>query len=73
MQTIGGSHAQRDVFERLTIEAALRGGYFDAAERFLVARTHKRAGKLDNFAQSRMAELSNQRANVSHSHVVPAE
>ncbi len=32
LQQIGGSHAQRDVFDRITIEAALRGGYADAAD-----------------------------------------
>jgi hypothetical protein len=31
LQSIGGSHAQRDVFERLTIEAALRSGALAAA------------------------------------------
>ena len=73
MQTVGGSHAQRDVFERLTIEAALRSGYFDAAERFLMARTEKRAGRMDRFAASRFEELSRQRANRIVPQVIPAE
>lgn len=73
MQTIGGSHAQRDVFEQLTIEAALRGGYFDAAERFLVQRTQRRAGKIDRFASLRMDELARQRSHDATPQLVPAE
>ena len=76
MQTIGGSHAQRDVFERLTIEAALRGGYFDAAERFLVSRTKRRNNVEDRFASLRMQELACQRnlaKNGPNDFTVPAE
>ncbi len=73
MQTIGGSHAQRDVFEQLTIEAAMRGGYFDAAERFLGSRTKRRAGKVDRFATMRLQELARQRKIASTMQVVPAE
>ena len=73
MQTIGGSHAQRDVFERLTIEAALRGGYFDATEQYLVDRTHRRAGKMDRFASMRMDELSRLRTHRGTAQVIPAE
>ncbi len=76
MQTVGGSHAQRDVFERLTIEAALRGGYFDAAERFLLARTQRRGNIEDRFASLRMQELASQR-NLAKTNTtdftVPAE
>ena len=35
MPTIGGSHAQRDVFERMTIDAGLRAGRYDATEAIL--------------------------------------
>ncbi|MEE9375593.1 MAG: tetratricopeptide repeat protein [Rhizobiaceae bacterium] len=58
MQTVGGSHAQRDVFERLTIEAALRGGYLDAAERFLNQRTKLRDGHKDQFSVLRFEEIN---------------
>jgi hypothetical protein len=44
LQRIGGSHAQRDVFDRITIEAALRGGYTDAAEALLHDRMVRVAG-----------------------------
>ena len=76
MQSVGGSHAQRDIFDRLTIEAALRGGYFDAAERFLVARTQRRGNNEDRFANLRMQELATQRniaKNNETSFHVPAE
>jgi len=55
MQGIGGSHAQRDVFERLTIDAAIRAGYHDDATGLLADRTALRAGKRDGFAEARMA------------------
>lgn len=73
MPTIGGSHAQRDVFERLTVEAALRGGYFDAAERFLTQRTAQRNGKIDRFAEERLQVLAHQRAISLAAHQMPAE
>ncbi|MCR9085589.1 MAG: tetratricopeptide repeat protein [Rhodobacteraceae bacterium] len=58
LQRIGGSHAQRDVFERMTIDAGLRAGQFDAAEDMLNARAAKRAGALDSFADTRLARIS---------------
>ena len=72
MQTIGGSHAQRDVFERLTIEAAIRGGYLDAAERFIANRTAKRGGRMDRFARVRVEELSRQRHYMATASLSPA-
>ncbi|GAB4529222.1 MAG: tetratricopeptide repeat protein [Roseibium sp.] len=53
LHLVGGSHAQRDVFERITIEAALRAGLPDDAERLIKSRTHKR-GALDRFAEQRL-------------------
>ena len=76
MQTVGGSHAQRDVFERLTIESALRGGYFDAAERFLQGRTQRRNNVEDRFASLRMQELAHQRklaGDEGSNQILPAE
>ncbi len=52
---IGGSHAQRDIFLRITIEAALRGGYMDAAENLLRDRTRQRANQEDGYTTRRMA------------------
>jgi len=50
---IGGSHAQRDVFERITIDAALRAGFSLEAENLIKSRTRKR-GALDRFAEQRL-------------------
>ncbi|MBD0864390.1 MAG: tetratricopeptide repeat protein [Rhodobacteraceae bacterium] len=53
MQTAGGSHAQRDIFERLTIDAGIRAGQIDMAERFLNDRQARRAGTEDGYAAAR--------------------
>ncbi|ADZ72588.1 tetratricopeptide repeat protein [Polymorphum gilvum] len=53
LPAIGGSHAQRDVFERLTVEAALRAGLAHEAEDLLADRTRRRGG-LDGFAECRL-------------------
>lgn len=61
MQSIGGSHAQRDVFERMTIDAGLRAGHFDATEQILLDRLALRAGHADRFAENRFEQLSRMR------------
>jgi hypothetical protein len=53
MQAIGGSHAQRDVFERLTIDAGIRAGQADKAEALLLQRISARAGTEDHFTALR--------------------
>jgi len=58
MQAAGGSHAQRDVFERLTIDAGIRAGYLDEAQAILAARTAKRAGREDGYAAARRALIA---------------
>jgi tetratricopeptide (TPR) repeat protein len=63
-QTLGGSHAQRDVFERIFIEAALRAGYMDSAEALIRDRMVKRAGAVDGYAQARLALIDRARALV---------
>ncbi|MGJ8546630.1 MAG: tetratricopeptide repeat protein [Sulfitobacter sp.] len=62
MQSIGGSHAQRDVFERLTIDAGLRAGHFRAAESILFDRLKSRGGHKDRFTQTRLDWISRARA-----------
>lgn len=57
-QKMGGSHAQRDVFERLTIEAGLRAGRFAEAKALLRNRVRVRGGHEDSFAASRMAQIA---------------
>ncbi|SHH97645.1 tetratricopeptide repeat protein [Marivita hallyeonensis] len=61
-QSMGGSHAQRDVFERLTIEAGLRAGQLDQTDALLIARTSIRDGNEDSFAQSRRTLIADTRA-----------
>ncbi|AXS42421.1 tetratricopeptide repeat protein [Breoghania sp. L-A4] len=56
LQRIGGSHAQRDVFEQITAEAALRAGHLDDARRLLDERQVRRGGR-DGFATRRLALL----------------
>ncbi len=58
MQALGGSHAQRDVFERMTIDAGLRAGRLDATERVLRARLKLRGGRCDRFAATRFEHLN---------------
>ncbi len=61
---IGGSHAQRDIFARITIEAALRGGYTEAAEGLLLDRQAQRGGALDGYAQRRLTLIGAARAQA---------
>ena len=58
LQQIGGSHAQRDVFDRITIEAALRAGYLAEADHLLKNRMTQRAGTLDGYAEARLALIT---------------
>ena len=57
MQSIGGSHAQRDVFERITIDAGLRAGRYDQTEAVIADRLARRAGRHDRFTTTRLAEI----------------
>ena len=62
-QTMGGSHAQRDVFERVTIEAGLRAGQLDATETLLQKRSALRSGAVDRFAQTRLKAIAEARGH----------
>jgi hypothetical protein len=55
MQDAGGSHAQRDVFERITIDAGLRAGHWGRVRALLDDRTARRGGHEDGFAERRRA------------------
>lgn len=61
MQTIGGSHAQRDVFERITIDAGIRAGRYEQTEAVIADRLARRAGRADRFTSSRMARIEEAR------------
>ncbi|MCK0166736.1 tetratricopeptide repeat protein [Jannaschia sp. S6380] len=58
MQAAGGSHAQRDVFERLTIDAGLRAGRLAETEAILADRTARRGGHEDGYAAVRRRILA---------------
>ena len=64
MQNIGGSHAQRDVFERLTIEAAIRAGMLDCAQALIRDRVTKRGGAEDGYSARRLALIAEARDGV---------
>ena len=55
MPLAGGSHAQRDVFERLTIDAGLRAGFHKEANALLKDRLARRGGCEDGYAAARFA------------------
>ena len=74
MPTIGGSHAQRDVFERLTIDAAIRAGYLEDAEAILSDRTALRGGQQDRYAAVRHDLIERGRAASLHQEMkIPAQ
>ncbi|MEW5421979.1 tetratricopeptide repeat protein [Amorphus sp. 3PC139-8] len=66
LQSIGGSHAQRDVFERLAVEAAMRAGLLDDARRLLFERARKR-GAIDRFATRRLETIETTLAAMTNS------
>ncbi|MEJ6402898.1 tetratricopeptide repeat protein [Yoonia sp. 2307UL14-13] len=71
LQAAGGSHAQRDVFERLTIDSGIRAGYLDEAEAILAKRTAQRNGRIDGYAAARQKLISDgRRAAGGAAHVV---
>lgn len=53
---IGGSHAQRDIFEQIHIESLIRAGSHDLAGRLLEQRLARRGGA-NRFAVRRLAQL----------------
>ncbi len=57
LQRIGGSHAQRDVFARLLIEAGIRAGRWREAEQELAARTRRR-GAEDGYTSRRREAIA---------------
>ena len=61
-QIMGGSHAQRDVFERVTIDAGLRAGRLDETAAVGAERTALRNGAVDAFTDARMKMIARARA-----------
>lgn len=73
LQRAGGSHAQRDVFERLTIDAGLRAGLLDETETLLSDRTRRRGGFEDGYAAARHGLIAQARRNSAPTTRLPAE
>ncbi|WP_102110058.1 tetratricopeptide repeat protein [Oceaniglobus roseus] len=73
MQAAGGSRAQRDLFERLTIDAGIRAGFLDEAETILRDRTERRGGREDAYAAARHRLIFAARGEGPCADRVPAE
>ena len=73
MQLVGGSHAQRDVFERLTIDAGIRAGFLDDVETMLRERSARRAGRNDRYSSTRLDLIAQTRGGWSEAGRLPAE
>jgi hypothetical protein len=74
LQRVGGSHAQRDVFARLTVEAAMAGGLWDEAAAALAARPGARP-VLDPWTLRRLERIAAARAQGARQppcHAAPA-
>ncbi|RMC35440.1 tetratricopeptide repeat protein [Paracoccus alkanivorans] len=69
LQVIGGSHAQRDVFTRIAIEAGLRGGYLDETENLLNERINARGGHQDGYTGRRLEFLASVRASARETQI----
>jgi hypothetical protein len=64
---IGGSHAQREVFEDTLLEAYVRAAQFDKAEAMLAERLARRASARDTFWLGRVQAGRGQRAQAKAS------
>ncbi|RJE81935.1 tetratricopeptide repeat protein [Paracoccus onubensis] len=68
LQAVGGSHAQRDVFSRIAVEAGLRAGFLDETENLLKQRTRAHAGCQDGYTLRRLEFLASVRKNALAGH-----
>ncbi|MEM6487583.1 MAG: tetratricopeptide repeat protein [Pseudomonadota bacterium] len=64
LHEVGGSHAQRDVFSRLMIEAGIRAGRYAEAETELACRAARR-GAEDGFTARRREAIGRARAALA--------
>src|SRR6056297_2368821 len=65
MPAVGGSHAQRDVFERMTVDAGIRAGRLASTQAILEDRVAARGGHVDAFAETRMAQIADARVEAA--------
>jgi len=73
MQLAGGSHAQRDIFERLAIDAGIRSGFLDDSEAMLRERSARRAGRHDRYSSTRLDLIAQTRGGWGEAGRLPAE
>ncbi|WP_120499607.1 tetratricopeptide repeat protein [Roseovarius sp. EL26] len=73
MQGAGGSHAQRDVFERMTIDAGIRAGFFEESKTILDDRKAQRNGFEDGYATARYEMIANYEQSSQQGLRLPAE
>jgi len=73
MRDAGGSHAQRDVFERLTIDSGIRAGFLDEAEAILAQRTAQRDGRIDGYTAARQQLIADGRQAATSLSAVSAQ
>lgn len=73
LQAVGGSHAQRDVFTRIAVEAGLRGGYLDETEELLDERVRARGGHRDGYTKRRLDFLASVRETTCESQIRSAK
>jgi len=66
MPTVGATRAQRDVFERITVDAGIRTGHLDAASAILRVRTALHGSDADTFAETRRARIDTARRAAHH-------
>lgn len=70
LERIGGSHAQREVFEDTLLEAYLRAGQYDKAEDMLTERLKRRSSVRDSYwlgrAQTETGQADAANENLSH-------
>ena len=72
IQDAGGSHAQRDIFERLTIDSGIRAGFLDEVNDILSARTLRRGGHEDGYTSARLELISKGRKSAESQSQVQA-
>ncbi|WIY25302.1 tetratricopeptide repeat protein [Parasedimentitalea psychrophila] len=65
MWMAGGSNAQRDVFERITIDSGLRAGQLDAVESILDDRQAYCGGNEGNYALARREVIAEMRGSAA--------
>jgi hypothetical protein len=73
MQLAGGSHPQRDVFERLASDSAQRAGFMAEAGTILKERAARHAGRFARYAATRLGLIETARSGWAEAGCLPAD